>query len=258
MYLNLAIDRFKCNSTCEITGHWEWSCWGWTHNGGKHYKDIKFHNLIHAEKKHVKPALVAEWVKPPAVAHAGQGSLPAWVEAWVLPLRVIGLLARVHAIGLFLDRHRGFICVLFKMWQVAAAKFRESCSAAVSAVSGILILQVDPEIDRIHRSTRSFDVGVELSQKSRRKLSWSIESVVRLWSRVSRFSAVKSTFLTPNLHIQNSNKSQYSFNDTKVWIFCAFGLKTSISGIRPLMGAVSTQSSNGISMCRNLSYGVGL
>jgi len=27
------------------------------------------------------PALVAEWVKPPAAVHAGQGSLPAWVEA---------------------------------------------------------------------------------------------------------------------------------------------------------------------------------
>ena len=25
------------------------------------------------------------------------------------------LLARMHAIGLFLDRHRGLICVLFKM-----------------------------------------------------------------------------------------------------------------------------------------------
>jgi len=40
-----------------------------------------------------------------------------------------------------LDRHRGFTCVLFKMWQVAAAKFRESCLAAVCAASGILILQ---------------------------------------------------------------------------------------------------------------------
>ena len=55
---------------------------------------------------------------------------------------------------------------------------------------------LDPEIDRVNRSSRSFDVGVELSQKSQRKLSWSIESVVRLWSRASRFSAVKSTFLT--------------------------------------------------------------
>jgi len=75
-------------------------------------------------------------VKPLAAVHAGQGLLPVWVEAWVLPLRVIGLSARVHAIGLFLDRHRGFICVLFKMWQVAAAKSRESCLAAVSAASG--------------------------------------------------------------------------------------------------------------------------
>jgi len=40
---------------------------------------------------------------------------------------------------------------------------------------------LDPEIDRVGRSSRSFDVGVELSQKSRRKLSWSIESIVRLW-----------------------------------------------------------------------------
>ena len=55
---------------------------------------------------------------------------------------------------------------------------------------------IDPEIDRVNRSSRLFDVGVKLSRKSRRKLSWSIESVVRLWSRVSRFSAVKSTFLT--------------------------------------------------------------
>ena len=47
-----------------------------------------------------------------------------------------------------------------------------------------------------NQSSRSFDVGVELSRKSRRKLSWSIESVVRLRSRVSRFNAVKSTFLT--------------------------------------------------------------
>jgi len=30
---------------------------------------------------------------------------------------------------------------------------------------------LDPEIDRVGRSSRSFDVGVELSQKSRRKLS---------------------------------------------------------------------------------------
>ena len=57
-------------------------------------------------------------------------------------------------------------------------------------------LPLDPEIDRVGRLSRSFDVGVELSRKSRRKLSWSIESVVRLWSWVSRFSAVKSTFLT--------------------------------------------------------------
>jgi len=88
-----------------------------------------------------RPALVAEWVKPLATVHTGQGSLPVWVEAWVLPLRVIGLSVHVHAIGLFLDRHRGFICVLFKMWQVAAAKFRESCLATVCAASGILISQ---------------------------------------------------------------------------------------------------------------------
>jgi len=61
------------------------------------------------------PALVAEWVKPPAAVHTGQGSLPVRVEACLLPLRVIGLSAGVHAIGLFLDRHRGFTCVLFKM-----------------------------------------------------------------------------------------------------------------------------------------------
>jgi len=30
---------------------------------------------------------------------------------------------------------------------------------------------LDPEIDRVGRSSRSFDVGVELSRKSRRKLS---------------------------------------------------------------------------------------
>jgi len=60
----------------------------------------------------------------------------------VHPLRVIGLLARVHALGLlFLDRHRGFTCVLFKMSQVAAAKFRESCLAAVGAAGGTLILE---------------------------------------------------------------------------------------------------------------------
>ena len=61
------------------------------------------------------PAVVAEWVKPLAAVHAGQGSLPVRVEARLLPLRVIGLSAGVHAIGLFLDRHRGFTCVLFKM-----------------------------------------------------------------------------------------------------------------------------------------------
>jgi len=87
------------------------------------------------------PALVAEWVKPLAAVRTGQGLLPMWVEACLLPLRVIGLLAGVHAIGLFLDRHRGFTCVLFKMWQVATARFRESCLAAVCAASGILILQ---------------------------------------------------------------------------------------------------------------------
>jgi len=32
-------------------------------------------------QRYVGPALVAEWVKPPAAVHAGQGSLPAWVEA---------------------------------------------------------------------------------------------------------------------------------------------------------------------------------
>ena len=63
----------------------------------------------------ISPAPVAEWVKPPAAVHAGQGSFPVRVEALVHPLRVISLLARVHAIGLFLDRHRGFTCVLFKM-----------------------------------------------------------------------------------------------------------------------------------------------
>ena len=87
------------------------------------------------------PALVAEWVKPLAVVHTGQGSLPVRVEPWLLPLRLIGLSAGVHAIGLFLDRHRGFTCVLFKMWQVAAAKSRDSCLVAVCAASGILILQ---------------------------------------------------------------------------------------------------------------------
>ena len=84
---------------------------------------------------------MAEWVKPLATVHAGQGLLPVRVEAWVHPLRVIGLSACVHAIGLFLVRHRGFTCVLFKMWQVAAAKSRESCLAAVGAAGGILILQ---------------------------------------------------------------------------------------------------------------------
>jgi len=60
--------------------------------------------------------LVAEWAKPLAAVHAGQGSLPVQVEASVHPLRVIGLSARVHAIGLlFPERHRGFTCVLFKM-----------------------------------------------------------------------------------------------------------------------------------------------
>ena len=54
-------------------------------------------------------------VKPPAAVHAGQGSLPVRVEALVHPLWESGLLARVHAIGLLLDRHRGFTCVLFKM-----------------------------------------------------------------------------------------------------------------------------------------------
>jgi len=62
-----------------------------------------------------RPALVAEWVKPLATVHTGQGSLPVWVEACLLPLWAIGLSAGVHAIGLFLDRHRGFTCVLFKM-----------------------------------------------------------------------------------------------------------------------------------------------
>ena len=54
-------------------------------------------------------------VKPPAAVHVGQGSLPIRVEALVHPLRESGLLARVHAIELLLDRHRGFTCVLFKM-----------------------------------------------------------------------------------------------------------------------------------------------
>jgi len=30
---------------------------------------------------------------------------------------------------------------------------------------------VDPEIDRVGRSSRSFDIGVELSRKRQRKLS---------------------------------------------------------------------------------------
>ena len=55
-------------------------------------------------------------VKPPAAVHTGQGSLPVRVEALVHPLRESSLLkARVHAIGLFLDRHRGLTCVFFKM-----------------------------------------------------------------------------------------------------------------------------------------------
>ena len=54
-------------------------------------------------------------VKPPATVHAGQGSLPVCVEALGHPLRESSLLkARVHAIGLLLDRHRGFTCVLLK------------------------------------------------------------------------------------------------------------------------------------------------
>ena len=45
---------------------------------------------------------------------------------------------------------------------------------------------LDPEIDRVDRSSRSFDDGVELSQLINEKSSRSIESIVRLWSRVSR------------------------------------------------------------------------
>jgi len=70
---------------------------------------------VQAVSTKLSPALVAEWVKPLAAVRTGQGSLPVWVEAWLLPLGVIGLSAGVHAIGLFLDRHRGFTCVLFKM-----------------------------------------------------------------------------------------------------------------------------------------------
>ena len=70
---------------------------------------------IPAQKPIKLPALVVEWVKPLAAVHTGQGSLSVRVEACLLPLRVIGLSAGVHAIGLFLDRHRGFTCVLFKM-----------------------------------------------------------------------------------------------------------------------------------------------
>ena len=68
--------------------------------GGKNMSFFTIHGILPG------PTLVAEWVKPPAAVHAGQGSLPAWV---------IGLSTCVHAIGLFLDRHRGFTCVLFKM-----------------------------------------------------------------------------------------------------------------------------------------------
>jgi len=49
-----------------------------------------------------------------AAVHAGQGSLPVRVEALVHPLRESSLLkARVHAIGLFLDKaQRAHLCSL--------------------------------------------------------------------------------------------------------------------------------------------------
>jgi len=62
------------------------------------------------EVEGVWPALVVEWL-----SHRPQCTR-ARVEALVHPLRESSLLkARVHAIGLFLDRHRGLTCVLFKM-----------------------------------------------------------------------------------------------------------------------------------------------
>jgi len=45
---------------------------------------------------------------------------------------------------------------------------------------------LDPKIDRVDRSSRSFDNGVELSRRISEKSSQSIESIVRLWSWVSR------------------------------------------------------------------------
>jgi len=39
---------------------------------------------------------------------------------------------------------------------------------------------MDPEIDRVDRSSRSFDDGVELSRRISEKSSRSIESIVRL------------------------------------------------------------------------------
>jgi len=49
---------------------------------------------------------------------------------------------------------------------------------------------IDPEIDRVDRSSRSFDDGVESSRLASEKSSRSIESIVRLWSRASRLSTL--------------------------------------------------------------------
>jgi len=62
---------------------------------------------------------------------------------------------------------------------------------------------VDPEIDRVDR------LMLESSHYYRSKSSWSIELIVRLWSRVSRLRVIESTFL----HFSGTKRGDQSPNE---------------------------------------------
>ena len=71
---------------------------------------------------------------------------------------------------------------------------------------------LDPEIDRVGRSSRSIHARVEPSREDRSKSSRSIESVANHESRVSRQNATKSTFYN-----QKKNCRIAELNDMNDW-----------------------------------------
>jgi len=85
-------------------------------------------------------------------------------------------------------------------------------AATFTSIISITDTLLDPEIDRVGRSSRSIHARVEPSREDRSKSSRSIESVANHESRVSRQNATKSTFYN-----QKKNCRIAELNDMNDW-----------------------------------------